>query len=96
MLYLDSTPITTALNMKVISPGIEAKIIRVAEKHDLFDQLFAFGQAAGLTHRYSKYGCTWMKFQSISSPLRPTAGRPNPRGRGGPSCPARETRVDGS
>jgi len=52
MLYLDSTPITTALNMKVISPGIESKIVRVVEKYDLFDQLFAFGQPADSSRRF--------------------------------------------
>ena len=46
------TPITIALNMKVISPGIEAKIVRVVEKYDLFDQLFAFGQPAESSRRF--------------------------------------------
>ena len=48
------TPITIALNMKVISPGIEAKIVRVVEKYDLFDQLFAFGQPADSSRRFKK------------------------------------------
>ena len=45
-------PITIALNMKVISPGIEAKIVRLVKKHDLFDQLFAFGQPADSSRRF--------------------------------------------
>jgi glycerophosphoryl diester phosphodiesterase len=39
-------PVTIALNMKVISPGIEARITKLVDKYDLFDQLFAFGQPA--------------------------------------------------
>ncbi len=46
------TPITIALNMKVISPGIEAKIVQVVKRYDLFDQLFAFGQPAESSRRF--------------------------------------------
>ncbi len=45
-------PITIALNMKVISPGIEAKIVKLVKKHDLFDQLFAFGQPTDSSRRF--------------------------------------------
>ena len=54
--------ITIALNMKVISPGIEAKIVKVVKKYDLFDQLFAFGQPADSSRR----------FKAASSKLRTT------------------------
>ena len=47
-------PVTIALNMKVISPGIEEKIVRLVEKHDLFGQLFAFGQPADSSRRFKK------------------------------------------
>ncbi|GIT31519.1 MAG: hypothetical protein Ct9H300mP1_35650 [Planctomycetaceae bacterium] len=55
-------PITIALNMKGISPGIEAKIVKVVKKYDLFDQLFAFGQPADSSRR----------FKAASSKLRTT------------------------
>jgi len=45
-------PITIALNMKVISPDIEEKIVKLVKKHDLFDQLFAFGQPADSSRRF--------------------------------------------
>ena len=45
-------PITIALNMKVISPRIEEKIVKLVKKHDLFDQLFAFGQPADSSRRF--------------------------------------------
>jgi len=47
-------PVTIALNMKVISPGIEAKIVKLVEKYDLFEQLFAFGQPADSSRRFKK------------------------------------------
>lgn len=39
-------PMTIALNMKVISPGIEQRIVALVDKYELFDQLFAFGQGS--------------------------------------------------
>jgi len=47
-------PVTIALNMKVISPGIEANIVKLVEKYDLFDQLFAFGQPVDSSHRFKE------------------------------------------
>jgi len=47
-------PVTIALNMKVISPGIEARIVKLVEKHGLFDQLFAFGQPAESSRRFKQ------------------------------------------
>ena len=46
--------VTIALNMKVISPGIEEKIAKLVEKHGLLDQLFAFGQPAESSRRFKK------------------------------------------
>ena len=48
------TPVTIALNMKVISPGIEEKIVRLVEKYELFDQLCAFGQPSDSSHRFKQ------------------------------------------
>ena len=48
------TPVTIALNMKVISPGIEQNIVRLVEKYDLFDQLFAFGQSSDSSRRFKQ------------------------------------------
>lgn len=48
------TPVTIALNMKVISPGIEQNIARLVEKYDLFDQLFAFGQSSDSSRRFKQ------------------------------------------
>ena len=48
------TPVTIALNMKVISPGIEENIVRLVEKYELFDQLFAFGQSSDSSHRFKQ------------------------------------------
>ena len=47
-------PVTIALNMKVISPDIEKKIVRVVRKHNLFEQVFAFGQPADSSRRFKK------------------------------------------
>ena len=47
-------PVTIALNMKVISPDIEKKIVRVIRKHKLFDQVFAFGQPADSSRRFKQ------------------------------------------
>jgi len=47
-------PITIALNMKVISPGIEKRIVKVVRKYDLFKQLFAFGQPDDSSHRFKQ------------------------------------------
>ena len=47
-------PVTIALNMKVISPGIEANIAKLVEKHDLFDQLFVFGQPEDSSQRFKQ------------------------------------------
>jgi hypothetical protein len=47
-------PVTIALNMKVISPGIEETIVKLVEKHGLFDQLFAFGQPAESSRRFKQ------------------------------------------
>ena len=47
-------PVTIALNMKVISPNIEKKIVRVIRKHKLFDQVFAFGQPADSSRRFKQ------------------------------------------
>jgi len=48
------TPVTIALNMKVISPGIEDKIAVLVEKHGLHKQLFAFGQPADSSRRFKR------------------------------------------
>ena len=48
------TPVTIALNMKVISQGIEENIVPVVEKYELFDQLFAFGQSNDSSHRFKR------------------------------------------
>ena len=48
------TPVTIALNMKVISPGIEQNIVRLVEKYELFDQLFAFGQSSTSSRRFKQ------------------------------------------
>ena len=48
------TPLTIALNMKVISPGIEQNIVRFVEKYELFDQLFAFGQSSDSSRRFKQ------------------------------------------
>ena len=48
------TPVTIALNMKVISPGIEKNIIRLVEKYELFDQLCAFGQPSDSSRRFKQ------------------------------------------
>jgi len=47
-------PVTIALNMKVISPGIEANIVELVAKYDLFEQLFAFGQPEGSSRRFKQ------------------------------------------
>ena len=47
-------PVTIALNMKVISPGIEAKIVTLVKKYKLFNQLFAFGQSAESSRRFKQ------------------------------------------
>ena len=48
------TPVTIALNMKVISPGIEQHIVQLVEKYELFDQLFAFGQSSDSSRRFKQ------------------------------------------
>ena len=48
------TPVTIALNMKIISPGIEENIVRLVEKYELFDQLFAFGQSSDSSRRFKQ------------------------------------------
>ena len=48
------TQVTIALNMKVISPGIEKNIVRVVEKYELFDQLCAFGQSSDSSLRFKQ------------------------------------------
>ena len=48
------TPVTIALNMKVISPGIEKNIVQLVEKYELFDQLCAFGQSSDSSHRFKQ------------------------------------------
>ena len=48
------TLVTIALNMKVISPGIEKRIVRLVEKYELFDQLFAFGQSSDSSRRFKE------------------------------------------
>ena len=48
------TPVPIALNMKVISPGIEQNIVRLVEKYELFDQLFAFGQSSDSSRRFKQ------------------------------------------
>ena len=48
------TPVTIALNMKVISPGIERRIVTLVEKYKLFDQLFAFGQPDESSRRFKQ------------------------------------------
>lgn len=48
------TPVTIALNMKVISPGIEKNIVRLVEKYEMFDQLCAFGQSSDSSRRFKQ------------------------------------------
>lgn len=48
------TAVKIALNMKVISPGIEKNIVRLVEKYELFDQLCAFGQPRDSSHRFKQ------------------------------------------
>ena len=48
----DPTPI--ALNMKIVPTGMEVKIVRLIEKYDLFDQLFAFGQSTESSQRFKQ------------------------------------------
>ena len=48
------TPVTIALNMKVISPGIEKHIVQLVETYELFDQLFAFGQSSDSSRRFKQ------------------------------------------
>lgn len=48
------TPVTIALNMKVISPGIEKNIVRLVEKYKLFHQLFAFGQSIDSSRHFKQ------------------------------------------
>ena len=48
------TPVTIGLNMKVLSPGIEESIVRLVEKYELFDQLFAFGQSSDSSRRFKE------------------------------------------
>ena len=45
-------PVWIAINMKVISAGIEEKIVRLVEKHDLLKQVFAFGQPPESSRRF--------------------------------------------
>ena len=47
-------PVTIALNMKVISPGIEKNIVHLVEKYGLFDQLCAFGQPSDSSRRFKE------------------------------------------
>ena len=48
------TPLTIGLNMKVISPGIEEKIVPLVEKYELFDQLFAFDLPSDSSRRFKQ------------------------------------------
>ena len=48
------TPVSVALNMKIISPGIEKNIVQLVEKYKLFDQLFAFGQSNDSSRRFKQ------------------------------------------
>ena len=75
-------PVTIALNMKVISPDIEEKIVKLVEKHGLFDQLFAFGQPAKSSRRFKranpKFRTTIVKIydcQSVCQRIERPAGR---------------------
>ena len=54
ILQRQRTPITIALNMKVISPGIEKNIVAIVERYNLFDQLFAFGQEPDSSGRFKE------------------------------------------
>ena len=47
-----TVPVTIALNMKIISPGIEKRIVALVEKYELFKQLFAFGQPPESSRRF--------------------------------------------
>ena len=47
-------PVTIALNMKVISPGIEKNIVQLVEKYGLFSQLWAFGQSSDSSRRFKQ------------------------------------------
>ena len=47
-------PVWIALNMKLLSPGIEEKIVRLVEKHKLLSQVFAFGQPPESSRRFKR------------------------------------------
>ncbi len=48
------TPVTIALNMKLISPRIEQNIVQLVEKYGLFNQLCAFGQPSDSSCRFKQ------------------------------------------
>lgn len=48
------TQVTIALNMKVISSGIEKNIVQLVEKYGLFNQLCAFGQPSDSSRRFKE------------------------------------------
>ena len=48
------TPVTIALNMKVISSGIEKNIVQLVEEYGLFNQLCAFGQPSDSSRRFKE------------------------------------------
>ena len=41
-----------AINMKLLSPGIEEKVVRLAERFDMVDRVFSFGMDARSTERF--------------------------------------------
>ena len=47
-------PIWIAVKLKVISPRIEEKIVRLVEQYDLLDQVFAFGQQPESSRRFKQ------------------------------------------
>ena len=51
ILQRQPAPVTVALNMKIMSPGIEKNIVALVERYNLFGQLFAFGQPADSSRR---------------------------------------------
>jgi glycerophosphoryl diester phosphodiesterase len=48
------TPVTIAINIKIISPRIEKNIAVVVEKYNLFGQVFAFGQPTDSSRRFKE------------------------------------------
>ena len=67
-------PVWIAINVKVISPGIEEKIVRLVEPSDLLKQVFAFGQPPESSRRFKianpKLKTTVFKIYDYGHPSR--------------------------